>query len=163
MASPRLHNILATQFPALVVGLGLFSGCASIISGRYADVSIASNPPNAHVAIRDDANREVAAFHTPGVAKLRRNRKFFMPARYTATIEAPGHAPAQVPIRSEPNPWVLGNILVGAVPGLIVDGATGALWQPSPAKIEQQLIPLQMPQPYPVSWPPPPTVETGGQ
>src|SRR4051794_16668930 len=127
---------------AAITAAGLFPGCASIMSGRYADVTVASNPPNALVAVRDDTNREVASFHTPGVAKLRRNRKFLMPARYTATIEAPGYQTACVSIRSTPNPWILANIVLGGVPGLVVDGATGALWQPRPAKIHQDLSPL---------------------
>src|SRR5215471_14523104 len=70
-----------------VIGCHLyFTGCASIISGRHADVAFDSNPAGAHVAVRDDEGREVAALTTPGVAKLRRNRKYFMRAKYTATI-----------------------------------------------------------------------------
>src|SRR5262245_35936661 len=120
----------------VLCALGLLPGCASIMSGRYADVSIASNPANAHVAIRDDEDREDASFQTPGMAKLKRNRKYFMPARYTATIEAPGYETGQVRIRSSANPWLFANIVVGGAPGLIVDGATGALYRPKPSQIE---------------------------
>jgi hypothetical protein len=112
------------------------------MSGRYADVAIASNPPGAYVVVQDDANQEVASLRTPGVAKLRRNRKFLMPARYTATIESPGYQTAKVPIRSTANPWILANIVVGGIPGLVVDGATGALYQPKPSRIQQDLSPL---------------------
>jgi len=137
-----MHSNASLCLVVPVVAIGLLPGCASIVSGRYADVTIASNPPNAHVAIRDDANREVASFQTPGTAKLKRNRKYFMPARYTAAIEAPGYETANVPIRSTGNPWALANVLVGGVPGLIVDGATGAVWQPKPSNIHQELLPL---------------------
>src|SRR5262249_56693642 len=116
--------------------------CASIMSGRYADVSVATNPAGAHVAIHDDVNREVASFTSPGVAKLRRNRKFLMPARYTATIESPGYQTAKVPIHSTANPWIFANVILGGVPGLVVDGATGAMYQPSPSKIQQDLAPI---------------------
>jgi len=115
------------------------------MSGRYADVSIASNPPGAHVVIQDDASQEVASLRTPGVAKLRRNRKFLMPARYTATIESPGYQTAKVPIRSTANPWILANIVLGGLPGLVVDGATGAMYQPKPSHIQQDLSPLPDP------------------
>jgi hypothetical protein len=125
-----------------LVTIGLSTGCASIMSGRYADVSVASNPAGAHVAIHNEANQEVASFHSPGVAKLRRNRKFLMPARYTATIESPGYQTAKVPIRSRANPWILANLVLGGVAGLAVDGATGAAYQPSPSKIQQDLAPL---------------------
>jgi hypothetical protein len=126
--------------------LGLLSGCASIMSGRHAEVRIESFPSNANVAIRDHRGLEVASLHTPGVARLKRNRQAFLPARYTATIEAPGYQPAQVPIGSTVNPWVLGNVLLGGLPGLVVDGATGAAWRPRQSHIHSELSALGGPQ-----------------
>lgn len=120
----------------------LLNGCASIVSGRHADVSIDSYPTNAHVVINDNKGRAVASLNTPGVVSLKRNRRFFLPAKYTAVIDAPGYEPAQVPIRSTVNPWILGNIVIGGVPGLIVDNATGAAWQPRESQIHRQLTPL---------------------
>jgi hypothetical protein len=136
-----MHSINLFRIAVLLAAIASFPGCASIISGRYADVTIASNPAGAHVAVHDDKNREVASFHTPGVAKLRRNRKFLMPARYTATIQSPGYQTAKVPIRSTANPWIFANIVLGGVPGLVVDGATGAVYQPTPSRIDQHLSP----------------------
>jgi hypothetical protein len=118
------------------------TGCASIVSGRYADVAVDSYPTNANVLIRDDNGRTVAALTTPGVVSLKRNRRYFLPARYTAVIDAPGYEPAQVPIRSTVNPWVLGNVVVGGIPGLVVDNATGAAWRPKCAEIHRQLTPV---------------------
>jgi hypothetical protein len=135
---------------SFVIGLAsssLFSGCASIISGRHADVAIDSYPSNAHVVIHDNEGRAVASLNTPGVVSLKRNRRFFLPAKYTATIEAPGYSPAEVPIRSTVNPWILGNIVIGGIPGLIVDDATGAAWQPRHSEIHRQLLPLGGPGP----------------
>lgn len=120
----------------------VLTGCASIVSGRHADVAFDSYPANAHVVIHDNDGRAVASLNTPGVVSLKRNRRWFLPARYTATIEAPGHAPAQVPIRSTVNPWILGNVVIGGIPGLIVDNATGAAWQPRHSEIHRQLEPL---------------------
>jgi hypothetical protein len=121
-------------------------GCASIISGRQAEVAFDSVPANAEVVIRDKAGRTVASLRTPGVVSLKRNRRFFMPARYTADIVAPGYHAAQVPIRSTINPWIVGNVVVGGIPGLIVDAATGAAWMPRDSQISQQLLPLDGPQ-----------------
>ncbi len=125
-----------------LIPCSLLVGCASIISGRSAEVAIDSYPSNAHVVIHDNDGRQVASLNTPGVVSLKRNRHYFLPARYTATIEAPGYLPAEVPIRSTVNPWILGNIVIGGIPGLIVDNATGAAWQPSHAEIHRQLLPL---------------------
>jgi uncharacterized protein YceK len=145
----RVHILFAIAFCTFI------SGCASIISGRSADVAIDSNPRGAHVVIHDNKGREVASLNTPGVVTLKRNRNYFLPARYTATIEAPGYAPAEVAIRSSVNPWVLGNIVVGGVPGLIVDNATGAAWKPSQSEIHSQLTPLANQQPPMISSNPP--------
>jgi hypothetical protein len=126
------------------------AGCASIVSGRRADIAIDTYPTNAHVVVHDYKGQPVASLNTPGTVSLKRNRRFFLPAKYTADIEAPGYEPAQVPIRSTVNPWVLGNVVIGGIPGLIVDNATGATWQPTETQIHRQLEPLAGPIPEPV-------------
>jgi hypothetical protein len=129
---------------AFVIGVAAcaLGGCASIVSGRHADVAIDSYPSNAHVVIHDDYGREVASLNTPGVVSLKRNRRYFLPARYTAVVMAEGYQATEVPIRSTVNPWILGNIVIGGIPGLIVDNATGAAWQPRRSEIHTQLAPL---------------------
>lgn len=123
----------------LLVGI---CGCASIISGRHAEVTFDTYPQNAHVVIHDRQGRRVSSFDTPGVVTLKRQSRFWMPARYTATVTAPGFQSAQVPIASTLNPWVFGNILLGGIPGLVVDSATGAAWKPKYAEVHQHLQPL---------------------
>jgi hypothetical protein len=39
------------------------------------------------------------------------------------------------------NPWILGNVIIGGIPGLVVDNATGAAWKPSDSHICSQLCP----------------------
>ena len=127
---------------AYVAIVFLLPGCASIVSGRHADVVIDSYPSNAHVVIRDGDGRAVTSLNTPGTVSLKRNRRFFLPAKYTAIIDSPGYETVQVPIRSTVNPWVLGNVVIGGVPGLIVDNATGAAWKPKQSEIHRELIPI---------------------
>ena len=138
---------------ALVLGLVTASGCASIVSGRHAEVAINSYPPDAHVQVRDEQGRTVAAARTPAVVSLKRGNGFLKKAEYTATIEKPGYSTAHVPIDSTVNPWVAGNVIFGGIPGLIVDPYTGAMWQPSPKAINELLQPSNRPGPeiYPAS------------
>ncbi len=136
MKTPVVSSVI------VLAACSLLTGCASIISGRKADIAFDSYPSNAHVVIRDNYGRPIASLNTPGTVSLKRNRRYFLPARYTATIESPGFAPAEVAIRSTVNPWILGNIVIGGIPGLIVDNATGAAWQPSRSEIHTQLAPL---------------------
>ncbi len=125
------------------------AGCASIMSGRRADITFDTYPQGAHVEVRDKRGRPVSSLETPGAVSLKRQGRFFMPAHYTATITAPGYQTAQVPIGSTLNPWLLGNILIGGVPGIVIDSATGAAWQPKRTEIHQQLLPLDGPEQLP--------------
>ena len=145
MATSFLHRSIF-----VAVAFGSLAGCASIISGRRADIAFDTYPKNASVAIHNDRGQQVTSFNTPGIATLKRQRRFFLPAHYTATITAPGYQSAQVPIGSTLNPWILGNIVIGGIPGLVVDSATGAAWKPKHEEIHQQLMPLDGPGLVPV-------------
>lgn len=140
-----MNTVTYSALAGLVIG-ATCAGCASIVSGRKADICVDSYPTNAHVVIHDNEGHVVASADTPATVSLKRNRKYFLPARYTATIEAPGYEPAQVPITSTMNPWILGNIVIGGVPGLVVDNATGAAWQPRQKEIHRELTPLDAPE-----------------
>jgi hypothetical protein len=118
------------------------SGCATLISGRHADVAIQSNPSDAHVTVRDRRGMPVAEATTPAVIPLKRGDGFFRKARYTATIEKPGYESAQVAIDAKLNPWVAGNLVFGGVAGMVVDPYTGAMWKPKPNEIQLDLAPL---------------------
>ncbi len=120
----------------------LLSGCASVVSGRRADVAIHSVPSGALVSVRDNGGSEVATVRTPAVVSLNRGAGFLKPARYTATIEKPGYQPAHVAIGPSLNPWLLGNVVLGGVPGLIVDPYTGAMWNLTPSEVETNLTPV---------------------
>src|SRR3990172_3709154 len=121
------------QLLGAAVGVGLLfstSGCASVVSGRHADVTFHSNVPNAHVIIRNQRGEEVAKAVTPSTVALKRKDRIIFPAKYVATFEAPGYQPTDVPIGSKVNPWVIGNVgfLYAGLIGLAVDNATGAAW-----------------------------------
>jgi hypothetical protein len=134
---------------ALVLLASSAAGCATIISGTRSDVTIVTNPANAHVVIQDRKGREVASTETPTVVKLKRASAVVLPARYTATVDAPGYQPQKVDIGYCMNPWALGNIVLGGFVGLIVDDASGAMWKP---KQETYAVNLQ-PQMYPQTSP----------
>jgi hypothetical protein len=140
------NTMNAQQQIQAAIGVGLLlatSGCASIISGRHADVTFYSNVPGAHVVVHDKHGREVASALTPSTIALKRKDRIIFPARYTATIEAPGYQTVQVPIGSKVNPWVFGNaiFLYGGLVGLAIDNATGAAWAPRESTIYQELTP----------------------
>lgn len=118
------------------------SGCASVMSGRTADVTVKTNVPNARVVVRDKCGQEVASAPAPASFSLNRKEKFLRPARYIATIEAPGYQTVDVPIQQTVNPWIMGNVVFGGLIGLAVDNATGAAWRPTHPNIYQELQPI---------------------
>jgi hypothetical protein len=128
-------------------------GCASVVSGRHAEVAINSYPPDAQVSVRDGRGRMVASAQTPAVVSLKRGAGFLKKAEYTATIEKPGFSAAHVPIESTLNPWLFGNVIFGGIPGLVIDPYTGAMWRPRTAAIHEELQPSNRPGPeiYPAS------------
>jgi hypothetical protein len=137
------------RFQLNLIALAALSagGCASLVSGRHADVAINSSPPDAHVSVRDKQGRMVAAARTPAVVSLKRGDGFLKRAEYTATIEKPGYSTAHVPIESRLNPWLFGNVFLGGVVGLAVDPYTGAMWRPTPHAINEELLPSNRPGP----------------
>lgn len=138
----------AATWIGAVLALTLSSGCATIVNGRSADITLQSTPPDAMVTVRDDEGVVIAQTTTPGKVTLKRSQKFLRPARYTATFEKPGYVSTETPIKPKLNPWVLGNIVLGGPFGLGVDLASGALWRPADKTIDQALAAAESPEPW---------------
>lgn len=134
------RSICASVCAGMLIGQ---AGCASVMSGRYADVAISSNPPDAHVTVQNQRGETVAAANTPAVVKLKRGNGFLKPAHYTATIVSPGYEPTEVAINPKVNPWIFGNVIFGGLIGLVVDPATGAMWNLSPDEVSHELVAIQ--------------------
>jgi hypothetical protein len=124
------------------------SGCATVVSGRHADVSFHSNVPNANVVIRNKRGEKVAITQAQSTVALKRNDRIIFPARYTATFSAAGYQPVDVPIDYTLNPWIVGNVVIGGLAGMTVDSVTGAAWKPKRSNIYQELSPAYGAMPY---------------
>lgn len=108
------------------------SGCASIVSGGQQKVSFKSDPSDARIAITDGSGNIVHNGVTPFEVKLTRGAGFFRPQHYTVKYEKPGYQPKEVPLTSGPNGWVFGNLVFGGLIGVVIDGASGAMFAFSP-------------------------------
>ena len=121
----------------------VFTGCATVVSGRDATVTVTSNPPEAHVAIRNQEGQVVATGVTPMQVSLDRSRGLLKkPPYYTAILQKSGFKPQEIEIKPMINPWVAGNLLIGPL-GVVADSATGAMWNLKPNRISRQLTPMQ--------------------
>ena len=112
----------------LMTGL-LFTGCAYILSTDSQDISISSSPAGAHVTIKTTGGIEVFTGRTPTQAHLKRKNEYII----DVTLE--GHEPKQIHLQKSINPATFWNLLVGGIPGWIIDGVSGAIWKLEPETI----------------------------
>lgn len=127
---------------SLVAGI-MLTGCATIFgkSGPQS-ISIDSDPAQAKVVIvNTKQNQKVYEGVTPATVKLEKKEGYFSGRRYEVTISKPGYEDSVVFISPKLGGWYLaGNFVFGGLIGwLIVDPATGAMWNLSPDSINETL------------------------
>ena len=103
------------------------------------EVSVKSDPSDAHVRVFDKKGVEVTTQQTPAILSLKRGGTYST-AKYRVVIEKEGYQPAEVTVKSTINGWYFGNLLFGGLIGmLIVDPATGAMWTLTPKDVSTVL------------------------
>jgi PEGA domain-containing protein len=120
------------------------SGCATITGGSSPQkIKVASNPSGATVIVdgRPCGN-------TPTIVSLDRK------VEHRIQLEKVGYMPAESDLKSRMNPWILGNVVVGGLIGVVVDLATDSERSLSPSKVDVHLAPAE--KPTPVTPVPPP-------
>lgn len=123
---------LKTSTLTLVAGtLALVaSGCASIVSESNYPVRIDSYPQGATFAVRNENFDIVCTGTTPKTVFLESDSGFFKKAKYNIFFSLDGRENTTVDFNASIDPWYFGNILFGGLVGmLIVDPATGAMWE----------------------------------
>lgn len=132
----------ALPWIALLVGILPFLGCATIIKGSDQKISFQSDPDGAKVSVYDSNDMLVADGKTPITLPLKKGDGFFQAAKYKVVFEAPGYQKKEVWLSGnlEAGWYLAGNFLVGGFIGwLIVDPATGAMWNLKPANVNARL------------------------
>lgn len=105
----------------------MLSGCASIVSNADYPVRLDSSP-EAAFTVTDASGSVVYSGHTPETVILSASRGFFSRETYSIVYSAEGYKETQVTIKPTVDGWVIGNILFGGIPGLVIDGLTGAVF-----------------------------------
>ena len=100
----------------VLVSAGIFSGCATIVSGKTQEVKFISDKP---VEVTVD-NQTIT---TPATVKLRRED-----SSKIAKVQCDGKT-EQVVLQKKVNPWFAGNLLIGGVFGSTTDYASDAMWE----------------------------------
>jgi uncharacterized protein YceK len=109
---------------SLVALLGL-SGCATIVSKKDYPVMINNHPAPTCYSIYDNKQRLVATGVTPDQVTLPAKSAPFIPAKYQVAFAGEGGRGQVKQVRADLDPWIAGNIFLGGVIGLGVDGLPG--------------------------------------
>ncbi|MDR0981919.1 MAG: PEGA domain-containing protein [Culturomica sp.] len=96
-----------------------FNSCATILSGSKQAMSISSIPSGARVFVNGEDKRVI----TPAEVKVPRKKVA------TITLQKQGYEDGEVKVNGSFNPVVIGNILLGGIPGGLIDLGTGAFWK----------------------------------
>lgn len=110
---------------ALLVSALFLCGCATIVHGSKQKVPISSQPSGASVKI-DDASTGV----TPMTAELSRKTS------HRVELLLNGYKPYEVTIEPHFNGATMGNLAIGGIIGMGVDGSTGAGNTLRPEKVD---------------------------
>ena len=107
------------------------SGCATIVSGRKYEVTMDNSGGATYFSVLDNQNRVVHSGVTPQQVTLKSSSAPFRPAKYHV-VYAGQDGPQQHDLNASINWWTAGNIVIGGVPGIAIDAASGALWRLQP-------------------------------
>ena len=116
----------------LLLVMILSGGCATVMNGRTQSVIVESNPPEAVATIENQAVK------TPGTFQLKRKNS------YPVKVEKEGYEPATTTIQNEWSWWLLGNVVLGGIIGLVVDFVTGSAYTLEPERVSVRLVPAKI-------------------
>ena len=121
-------NRLLIQWTLILVFASSVSGCATIISGRKSQVTVKNHAGPTYFNVVDHNGNVVHSGVTPAQVTLKTSVKAFRPAKYDV-VYAGQEGVYRQEVPRDINWWTAGNIVIGGIPGLLVDAGTGAMWQ----------------------------------
>ena len=137
----RLKHLSDPATILCVVIAASLSGCASIVHNGNRTITLNTQPAGAKATIvKANSGEAVSVQTTPFTVNLDPKGGFFKGQAYKIKLELAGYQPCEVDVKPTMSGWYVGNVVFGGLIGLlIVDPATGAMWNLSPEKIEQRL------------------------
>lgn len=104
------------------------SGCATLLSDRSYEVTVDNAAGPTYFSVMDRDNKVVQSGITPQQVTLKSSAGPFRPAKYRI-VYASTSGVLEQPLDPDINWWTAGNIVIGGVPGVVIDAASGALWR----------------------------------
>lgn len=126
-------NRMRKWIVVLTIAVLALTGCATIMHGSRQNINFFSTPEGATVKI-DGVNVGL----TPVAKELSRK------SEHKVEILLEGYEPFEMMIEQRVSGWLFGNILFGGIPGLIIDLATGGLFNLTPEQVKAELSEAQL-------------------
>ena len=118
----------------VVVAAALLSGCATIVGGGTSQrVTFNAAPSGATVTVKSSSGIQMAQTNAPATVRLPRKNE------YQVEIAVPGYRTQTLALTQGLNGWVWGNLLIGWIPGFIVDFASGSAKKLEPSVVSVNL------------------------
>jgi len=114
----------------LLVVVFLGQGCATLVRGTTQRITITTDPSGAMATVA--GNRVL----TPATVELSRKHDA------TIFVEKEGYVPQQITLKRSIEPWTAGNLLLGGLPGLVVDAISGAMVKFNQDEVSFKLQPV---------------------
>lgn len=127
---------------AVVMYLGVLTGCATIMGTDSHTMPISSAPNDATIVITDEKGVEVFKGNTPTTVTLKKSDgSYFGKKNYNVVISKAGYSSQTIPVTGSPSGWyIFGNLAFGGLIGyLIVDPLSGKMYNLSPESISTAL------------------------
>jgi hypothetical protein len=125
---------------AIVLTLLFSVNCGTIVHQTTQSIPVISDPPGAAVKVACGEVENDANAVTPTTVEVHRKPEFCF-----ISFEKEGYERADVKLGRKMSPLYLGNVIIGGIIGLIVDGVNGAMWNRTPHKVEVKLKPVTAP------------------
>lgn len=103
-------------------------GCATIVHGGKQDVTLGSVPPGASVKV---TGREPVT--TPAQIELKRNQD------HRLVFEKDGFPAREIVLASMMSWWIMGNLILGGILGIVIDLSTGSGYKLEPGSVEMDM------------------------
>ena len=119
------------------VVLVLFSfGCASVAHQTTQMIPVTSDPSGAEVSVNCGKVTNEPNLVTPAMVRVQRKAQTCV-----ISVAKEGYQAWTVELEKRMSGWYFGNIVLGGIPGFIIDAVDGAMYNRTPGVVDAKLTP----------------------
>ena len=130
-----MQSIRVLTVGVLLASATVLGGCATLFGGGGSQsITMSAAPTTVNYVIKSSAGLQMASGQTPNSVKLPRKNE------YEIEFTAAGYQPQKLALSKGVNGWIWPNLLLGGLPGLLIDFATGSAHKLEPSTVSVSLV-----------------------